>query len=140
MAAMPTQLIRHLSAAAILATAVLAACSTTQEARLPPTAPAVPDMCQSSRPPQEPACAIDVILNGATSSDRQSCIGAMNSYMSSIDDWRGCHTTVLKKNPDLSDHDRSEMIASTNYYADYDLKNAQANIACLNKGKACSHY
>jgi hypothetical protein len=32
------------------------------------------------------------------------------------------------------------MIASTNYYADYDLKNAQANIACLNKGKACSHY
>jgi hypothetical protein len=32
------------------------------------------------------------------------------------------------------------MIASTNYYADYDLKNAQANIACINKGSGCSHY
>jgi hypothetical protein len=138
---MPTQLIRHLSAAAILATALLAACSTgTQKARLPATAPAVPDMCQSSRPPEEPACAIDVILHGASSSDRQACVGAMNGYMSSIEDWRGCHTTVLKKNSDLSDHDRTEMIASTNYYADYDLKNAQANIACLNKGYACSHY
>jgi hypothetical protein len=138
---MPTQLIRHLSAAAILATALLAACSTgTQKTRLPATAPAVPDMCQSSRPPEEPACAIDVILHGAPSSDRQSCIGAMSSYMSSIEDWRGCHTAVLKKKPDLTDHDRTEMIASTNYYADYDLKNAQANIACLNKGYACSHY
>jgi hypothetical protein len=32
------------------------------------------------------------------------------------------------------------MIASTNDYAGYDLKNAQANIACPNKGYACSHY
>jgi hypothetical protein len=137
---MPARRARRLPAALVFATALLAACGPTKEARLPPTAPAVPDMCQSSRPPDEPACAIDVILHGATSSDRQACIGAMNSYMSSIEDWRGCHTTVLKNQPDLTDHDRSEMIASTNYYADYDLKNAQANIACLNKGKACSHY
>jgi hypothetical protein len=32
------------------------------------------------------------------------------------------------------------MAASTSDYAGYDLKNAQANIACLNKGRACSHY
>lgn len=119
---------------------LLAACSTNkQQASLPPQ-PAPSDMCRSSRPPEEPPCAIDVILHGAAPSDRQACIGAMNGYMSSIEDWRGCHTAVLEKSPDLSDHDRTEMIASTDYYADYDLKNAQANIACLNKGYACSHY
>jgi len=64
----------------------------------------------------------------------------MNSYLSSIADWRGRHTAVHKKNPDLTAHDGTEMIARTNYYADYDLKNAQANIACLNKGYACLHY
>jgi hypothetical protein len=140
MAAMPTQLIRHLSALTILLGALLAACSSTQEARLPPASPSVPDMCKAGLPPSEPDCALPVILYGASASDRRSCVGEMQSYMSSIEDWRGCHTAVLKKKPDLTDHDRTEMIASTNYYADYDLKNAQANVACINKGYACSHY
>jgi hypothetical protein len=137
---MPIRLARRLPAAAILVSALLAACAGTQEARLPPTSPSVPDMCKAGLPPSEPDCALPVILYGASSSDRQSCVSEMQSYMSDIEDWRGCHTAVLKRSPDLSDHDRTEMIASTNYYADYDLKNAQANIACLNKGYACSHY
>ena len=135
---MSARAIRRLSALAILAGTLLAACSNTQQASLPPTA--VPDMCKSSVPPEEPTCTLQVILYGASAADRQSCLGEMSSYMSKIEDWRGCHTTVLQKNPDLSDHDRKEMIASTNYYADYDLKNAQANIACINKGSGCSHY
>ncbi|MGH6879765.1 MAG: hypothetical protein ACREFM_02505 [Hypericibacter sp.] len=135
---MSSHVARRLSALAILASTLLAACSGTQQASLPPTA--IPDMCKASRPPEEPDCTLQVILHGASAPDRQSCLGEMNSYMSKIEDWRGCHTTVLQKNPDLSDHDRKEMIASTNYYADYDLKNAQANVACINKGGGCSHY
>jgi hypothetical protein len=130
---------RHLSALAILASACLAACSGTQQASLPPASSA-PDMCKVSRPPEEPACTLQVILHGASESDRQSCLTEMDGYMSSIEDWRGCHTTVLQKTPDLSDHDRTEMIASTNYYADYDLKNAQANVLCIKKGSGCSHF
>src|SRR5882757_2353922 len=126
---MPTHITRRLSAFAILSSALLAACSGTQQASLPPPSSA-PDMCKVSRPPEEPDCALQVILHGASSSDRQSCLTQMDGYMSKIEDWRGCHTTVLQKNPDLSDHDRKEMVASTNYYADYDMKNAQANVLC----------
>jgi hypothetical protein len=136
---MSAYVFRRLSALAIFAGALLAACSNTQQASLPP-ASSTPDMCKSSVPPEEPDCTLQVILYGGSAADRQSCLGEMNGYMSKIEDWRGCHTTVLQKNPDLSDHDRKEMIASTNYYADYDLKNAQANIACINKGSGCSHY
>ena len=135
---MSARAIRRLSALAILAGTLLAACSNTQQASLPPTA--VPDMCKSSVPPEEPTCILQVILYGASAADRQSCLGEMNSYMSKIEDWRGCHTAVLQKNPDLSDHDRKEMITSTNYYADYDLKNAQANVLCIKKGSGCSHF
>ena len=131
-------LVRRLPALALIAGLFLTACSGTQQASLPPSS--TPDMCKSSRPPEEPPCTLQIILYGATASDRQSCLGQMQSYMSSIENWRSCHTTALQKNPDLSDHDRKEMITSTNYYADYDLKNAQENIACINKGRGCSHY
>ncbi|QEX18580.1 hypothetical protein FRZ44_38870 [Hypericibacter terrae] len=136
---MPSRTARCLSTLALVAGTLLAACSSTQQASLPPAA-TVPDMCKSSVPPEEPPCTLQVILYGGTATDRKSCLGEMDGYMSKIEDWRGCHTTVLQKNPDLTDHDRKEMIASTNYYADYDLKNAQANVACINKGSGCSHY
>jgi hypothetical protein len=126
----------RLASLAIFASALLAACSDTQQASLPPET-VTPTMCKSSRPPAEPDCTVPVILYGAPAEERAICIAAMKDYMDSIGQWRDCHLDLLQKDASLSDHDRKDKIDGTNFYADYDLKNAQANTTCLKQGGNC---
>jgi hypothetical protein len=133
---MPIRSTARLAAFAIFASAFLAACSDTQQASLPPET-VTPAMCKSSRPPAEPDCTVPVILYGAPPEERELCIAEMKDYMESIGQWRDCHLDLLQKDTSLSDHDRKDKIDGTNFYADYDLKNAQANTACLKQGANC---
>lgn len=136
---MPTHVTQRLTALAILAGALLAACSGTQQASLPPET-TTPAMCKANRPPAQPECAVPVILYGASTEKRQACITEMREYMESIDQWRDCHLALLQKDVSLSDPDRKDQVDGTNFYADYDLKNAQANTSCLEQGGNCQPF
>jgi hypothetical protein len=60
--------------------------------------------------------------------------------MQTIGEWRECHIAVVQNDAALSDHDRQAMIDNTNFYADHDLRKAQANTACLQQGGGCEPY
>lgn len=97
-------------------------------------------MCKSSYPPSQPECLVPMILYGASTDKRQACVSEMQAYMQSIGQWRDCHLAIVQNDARLSDHDRNWMIDGTNFHADHDLKNAQANTACLQRGGGCEPY
>ena len=97
-------------------------------------------MCESRYPPSQPECLVSVILHGASTDKRQVCVSEMQAYMQSIGQWRDCHLAIVQNDAGLSDHDRNWMIDGTHFYADHDLKKAQANTVCLQQGGGCEPY
>lgn len=140
MTAIPTAPIRRVFAFVAFAGALLAACSGEQKETPPPTSLETPAMCEARYPPTQPECLVPVILHGAPADQRQACVGAMQSYMQTIGEWRDCRIAVVQRDPSLSDHDRQAMVENTNFYADYDLSKAEANTACLERGDGCEPY
>jgi hypothetical protein len=130
---------RRVLALVALFGAVLAACSSDRRESAPPAALETPAMCEARYPPTQPECLVPAIY-GTSADARQACVVKMQDYMQTIGAWRECHLAVVQNDAALSDHDRQAMIENTNFYADHDLRKAQANTACLQQGGGCEPY